>query len=336
MQSNFNVSNINDSVRQILRGQYDKRVRGYRLETGSTEEWVWFDQTGEEETPLKNRAEVIDYMKRELKLCADAIIRQLKGRDDRGEDGQVFSNWSYVVLCANVFDYRKYKKKPRDFDSMFDDTQLKLVAEAEVFRKENFLDLFNLRRDQILRQQELAVITNTTLERQWVAFQRHVFLNMPHLPDYYDFWEACHKDDVLNQESHLVLALNTIVNTECGSNATAEHLGHMTNIITRADRQRLKPLSASSEMVICYLLPSLPDIMDLKLHTKIGCLWKKVGGRDPCGSSATQMFKKSGILLKNPARPKKKNIASSSTTYFKKETHIYDSNKLKRGFFDRM
>jgi len=70
-------------------------------------------------------------------------------------------------------------------------------------------------------------------------------------------------DDVINQEAYLVLALNTIANTECGSNATAEHLGHMTNIVTRADRQRLKPLSASNEMVICYLLPSLPDIIEL-------------------------------------------------------------------------
>ena len=309
-------------------------MRGYRLETGTTEEWVWFDQNGEEGTQLNTRAKVIEYAKRELKLCADATIMQLKGKDDRGEDGQVFSNWPYVVLCANVFDYRKYKNKPQDFDSMFDDTQLRLVAEAEVFGKEKFLQLFNLRRDQISRQEDMDVITDTTLERQWVAFQRHVFLNMPHLPDYYNFWEACHMDDVINQEAYLVLALNTIVNTECGSNATAEHLGHMTNIVTRADRQRLKPLSASNEMVICYLLPSLPDIMELKLHTKMGCLWKKVGGRDSCGSTATQMFKKSGRLLQNPARPKQKN--GSATKYFKKQTHIYNSNKLKRGFFDRM
>ena len=32
----------------------------------------------------------------------------------------------------------------------------------------------------------------------------------------------------------------------------------------------------------------------------------------------------------------KKNIVGSATKYLKKQTHIYNSNKLKRGFFDRM
>lgn len=171
---------------------------------------------------------------------------------------------------------------------------------------------------------------------QWGKFQRHVFLNFDghQSREYHAFWETCHTDDVLKQEAGLVLALNTVVNTECGSNAIAEHLGHMTNIVTRADRQRLKPLSASSEMVISYLLPSLPDIKELKLHSKIARLWRAVGGRDPCGSKKTLTFKKSGILLKKPCLPKKRK--GKATKYYKREKRLFNTNKLRRGFFNRM
>ena len=324
------------SNNQIIRGQYEERVRGFRLDSTGNTEWVWFDQTGDAH-PLTNIEAVRNFAKDELKTCSDKIIRQLRGRDDRGEGGQVFSNWPYVVLCAKVFDHRQYKKRPADYESLFPDRQLNRLTDAEDFRKDKFVELFQLRKQQICDREGISCIpVESDIMLQWGKFQRHVFLNFDghQSREYHAFWETCHTDDVLKQEAGLVLALNTVVNTECGSNAIAEHLGHMTNIVTRADRQRLKPLSASSEMVISYLLPSLPDIKELKLHSKIARLWRAVGGRDPCGSKKTLTFKKSGILLKKPCLPKKRK--GKATKYYKREKRLFNTNKLRRGFFNRM
>ena len=64
---------------------------------------------------------------------------------------------------------------------------------------------------------------------------------------YYEFWEAVHPDGVLKQEANF--ALNSILNTEYGSNATAEHLGHLSNLVTQNQRQQIKPLAASNELI---------------------------------------------------------------------------------------
>ena len=70
----------------------------------------------------------------------------------------------------------------------------------------------------------------------------HIFIEYPRevqKMDYYDFWHIAHQDAVLQADSAIVLALNSILNTECGSNATAEHLGYMSNLITQKQRERL-------------------------------------------------------------------------------------------------
>ena len=92
--------------------------------------------------------------------------------------------------------------------------------------------------------------------------------------------------------------------------------------------------SKISEMVISYFLPSLPDIVELKVHTEIAKLWKKVGGRDPCGSVMTQTFKKRNILRRKTAQPQKRH--GESTKYFRRKERFYYNNLLKRGFFERM
>ena len=50
---------------------------------------------------------------------------------------------------------------------------------------------------------------------------------------YFEFWLTANNDAVLQADCSVVLALNSIINTACGSNAISEHLGHMRNIITQ-------------------------------------------------------------------------------------------------------
>lgn len=148
--------------------------------------------------------------------------------------------------------------------------------------------------------------------------------------DYYEFWNSAHKDAVLQAECPVVLALNSIINTECGSNATSEHLGHMSNLITQKQRERLKPLRASNEIIVSYMMPTLPDIVNLGLHRRLAVLWRRIGGWLPTGADGKLFFKKSDILKQALKKPTPR--TERKTKYFRKALHQYHAN-LKKVFF---
>ena len=136
-----------------------------------------------------------------------------------------------------------------------------------------------------------------------------------------------HQDGVIESTAKLVLELNSIVNTECGSNAIAEHLGHMSNLITQSQRERLHPFQASNEMLIRYTMPDMPDVIELGVHKRLSKLWLKVGGRNPLGNPQSRRLKKMGILTKKEVMPVPKH--NKKTIYYRKKLHKYLSNVKK-------
>ena len=113
----------------------------------------------------------------------------------------------------------------------------------------------------------------------------------------------------------LVLIMNNIVSTEMSSNAAAEHIGHMSKIITNNEKQRMLPVTALHELMAHYILPTLVDVVDLNLHKQLAALWYKIGGRNPCGSDLTRKFVRKKKLLSHLTQPVMKN--NTSTLYHK-------------------
>ena len=245
----------------------------------------------------------------------------------------IFSNWGYVTLAASCMDNRKFDIPPVDFQALPPSEQEKLKHQAWSKKLGDFKELLG-QRLYIIENTKGLKITDKDAADCWRKFICHIYTEYSDHDirkiDYYEFWNTAHKDAVLQADCSVVLALNSIINTECGSNATSEHLGHMSNLITQKQRQRLKPLRASNEMITSYMMPTLPDVVSLGIHSKLAVLWRRIGGRLPTGAKGTLIFKKSDILKKAMKKPTPKN--ERKTKYFRKALHQYDAN-LKKVLF---
>ena len=67
-------------------------------------------------------------------------------------------------------------------------------------------------------------------------------------------------------------------------------------------------------MIMSYMMPTLPSVVSLGIHSKLTVLWRRIGGRLPTGAKGTPIFKKSDILKKAMNKPTWKN--GRKTNYF--------------------
>ena len=156
-------------------------------------------------------------------------------------------------------DNRKFDVPPGDYQNLPPGDQENLKIFAWNKKLGVFQDLLGQRID-IIERTKGVTISSSDAAASWKKFVCHVYTNFPDdvcKLQYYEFWTAAHKDAVLQADCSVVLALNSIINTECGSNAISEHLGHMSNLITQKQRERLKPLHASNELIVSYMMPAL-------------------------------------------------------------------------------
>ena len=323
----FRQEQLYDNSGRLLRGQFEESIFCFPINGQGV---LLKDTLGQ--PVISNESHLKDFVFGEMKKVARILLIKLKGGDHRNEPGEVFSNWDYVRLAASCMDNRKFSKRPDDFFDRPAAEQEDLKRNAVQKKMGDFLLLMDQRKDIIGRKEDIEV-TAKLAETSWKTFVTHVYTEYDDIQsmDYYEFWVKVHQDTVLQQDCKVVLALNSIVNTECGSNATAEHLGHMSNLITQKQRERLKPLRASDEMIISYMMPTLPDVVDLGLHKKLAQLWIKIGGRNPVGSKGTVFHKKRNILQQRLKRPAPKR--GRKTKYFKRKLHQYESNLRKVMFF---
>ena len=317
----FDCEQLYDDQGRLLRGQYEEKI-SLKVSTGpGTSRCIPLrDTVGQ--PPIVNRPQLEHFIFYQLKKAAKILLVKLRGGDDRNEPGEIFSNWDYVKLAASCLDNRKFACRPVDFDNHPRSEQEDLKNMAVNRKLDDFKNLVKQRQD-IISTAEGILLNDSTIEESWTRFVTHVYVEFPQTVremDYYAFWKLAHQDAVLQSDCIVVLALNSIINTECGSNATAEHLGHMSNLITQKQRERLKPFRASNEMIVSYMMPSLPDIVRLGIHTKLAMLWRRIGGRDPTGKKGQITFKKTNILKEGINKPTQKNKLKK-TKYFKKLLH---------------
>ena len=208
---------------------------------------------------ITNEAKLKQFIFDQLKKCAKILLVKLRGGDDRNEPGDIFSNWEYVTLAASCMDNRKFDVPPGDYQNLPPGDQENLKYFAWNKKLGVFQDILGQGID-IIERTKGVTISSSDAAASWKKFVCHVYTNFPDdvcKLQYYEFWTAAHKDAVLQADCSVVLALNSIINTECGSNAISEHLGHMSNLITQKQRERLKPLHASNELIVSYMMPAL-------------------------------------------------------------------------------
>ena len=326
----YRKEQIYDNQGKIIRGQFEESIWGFDVDGRSI---PLIDSDVLPTEAINNESKLKTFVFNQLKKCAKILLIKLRGGDNRNEPGEIFSNWEYVKLAASCMDNRKFDVPPSDFSLLphSDQENMKFAAWNKKFA--DFKALIEQRLDIIERTKGIK-FSDADLMEAWKKFVCHVYMEYSDVDirklDYYEFWRQAHRDAVLQAECSVVLSLNSIINTECGSNATAEHLGHMSNLVTQKQRERLKPLRASNEIIASYMMPTLPDVIRLKLHQRLSALWRKIGGRVPTGARGTIRFKKSRILNQTLKRPTPKH--GRKTKYFKKALHEYDANLKKVQF----
>ena len=145
------------------------------------------------------------------------------------------------------------------------------------------MELYKFRRNTIDKRYPGLSHDEESMKHQWEYFTSHIWEHVGGFQkmDYFPFWKEVHYSQYMHQHAPLVLIMNNIVSTKMSSNAAAEHIGHMSKIITNNEKQRMLPVTALHELMAHYTLPTLVDVVDLNLHKQLAALWYKIGGQKP-------------------------------------------------------
>ena len=270
-----------------------------------------------------------NFVKTELQAVSKVLVGKLKGGDQREPQGEIFSNWEFVKVSSLSMDNVGYKHPPPNFSRLPAHRQEELKEAAALHRLPSVMELYKFRRNTINKRYPGPSHDEESMKHQWEYFTSHIWEHVGGFQkmDYFPFWKVVHNSQYMHQHAPLVLIINNIVSTEMSSNAAAEHIGHMSKIITNNEKQRMLPVTALHELMAHYTLPTLVDVVDLNLHKQLAALWYKIGGRNPCGSDLTRKFVRKKKLLSHLTQPVMKN--NTSTLYHKGKLRKFNSNSSK-------
>ena len=270
-----------------------------------------------------------NFIKTELQAVSKVLVGKLKGGDQREPQGEIFSNWEFVKVSSLSMDNVGYKHPPPNFSLLPAHRQEELKEAAALHRLPSVMELYKFSRNTIDKRYPGLSHDEESMKHQWEYFTSHIWEHVGGFQkmDYFPFWKEVHYSQYMHQHAPLVLIMNNIVSTEMSSNAAAEHIGHMSKIITNNEKQRMLPVTALHELMAHYTLPTLVDVVDLNLHKQLAALWYKIGGRNPCGSDLTRNFVRKKKLLSHLTQPVMKN--NTSTLYHKGKLRKFNSNSSK-------